>query len=200
MQADIHKEMSKEMDAHEVKTLMRGSTQPFKNQEISALIKVQSGNTLRNAEIIAFMKKQVSKLKSMGVSLLTKQKKYANLRKKAWMENDELNRVENQKEYEEDLRFYLLRFNRIRQQISKNFNKWERKSRKFADNTTSKLLVLEIKRIAKNLNKVHRKEIKVDNKSYWNTQVKIMREMDHKYMDDFEEDLKQANIQAAKFK
>ena len=141
----------------------------------------------------------MKKFKKMGSQMMANQIKYLNARKKIWMENDELNKMENQKIYEEELTAYLLRFNLIKKQINKNFKKIENQARKNASKISSKILTAEIKKWAKLLNKEYKQTLKPDYETFWEDEINIMREMDHKFEKEFKDDLKLANIAASKF-
>lgn len=101
--------------------------------------------------------------------------------------------------YENELTGYLLRFHNIKKQLTKNFNKWEKQSRKSAMKVSSKLLEKRIRKTATNLNVKYNKGLKPDFETYWDSEVAEMKKLDLELNEEFEADLKLANIQASKF-
>mgnify|MGYP001801620981 CR=1 FL=1 len=136
----------------------------------------------------------------MGSKILANQLKYTSARKKIWMENDELNRMENQKVYEDELRLYVLRFNMIKAQINKNFLKIEKNARKNAQKFSEKILVNQIKKYAKRLNEEYQYDLRADYDTYWAEEVRLIREIDHEFEKGWKDDMKMANLAVEKFK
>ena len=202
LRSRLKEDLEKEMSDSETKKLT------FKNQgklkELGkakdSLIKLEGKNYLRSAELVQFVKKQLQKFSHMGSKILANQLKYTSARKKIWMENDELNRMENQKVYEDELRLYVLRFNMIKAQINKNFLKIEKNARKNAQKFSEKILVNQIKKYAKRLNEEYQYDLRADYDTYWAEEVRLIREIDHEFEKGWKDDMKMANLAVEKFK
>lgn len=121
--------------------------------------------------------------------------KYFKSRKQMWMENDLLNRIENQKIYEKEIRKILLRFINFKKDARRKFEKELRAARKSASRYSEKILEKNIRKIAIKLNS----EWKVEAVYDYAEHLDLIREMDFEYEKEFQEDLKLANVQAAKF-
>ena len=202
MRQRLKKDLEMELSQNEIKKLTKKSSKSLKKLDSptkNGLLEIQFSNKTRSKEMVEFVKNQMKKFKKMGSQMMANQIKYLNARKKIWMENDELNKMENQKIYEEELTAYLLRFNLIKKQINKNFKKIENQARKNASKISSKILTAEIKKWAKLLNKEYKQTLKPDYETFWEDEINIMREMDHKFEKEFKDDLKLANIAASKF-
>jgi len=195
-------DLEKEMSNQEIKKYTKRSANKLnKLGEASkkGLLKVQSNNYMRNAKIVQFVKEQMKKFRSMGSKIMANQMKYMHARKKIWMENDLLNKIENQKIYETELRAYLLQFYVIKKQLDKNFRKLEKQSRKYARKVSEKILTAQIKKWAKFLNEEYKETLNPDYETYWAEEIETMREMDFGMEKAWKEDLKMANIASAKF-
>jgi uncharacterized FlaG/YvyC family protein len=119
---------------------------------------------------------------------------YVKARKQLWMENDTLNKIENQKIYEKEIRKILLRFVNFKRDASKKFKKELKAARRSATRYSEKILEKNIKKIAKELNKWDVKAV-----YDYDDMLDTMRKMDFEYMKEFQDDLKLANVQASKF-
>lgn len=100
LEGSLHKGVNSAMGKAEMNQLLRDSKMSFDDlgrANSSKLLKVQSDNSLRRAKVIEFVDKQMKAMKSVSMQIAARQKKYMNVRKKIWMENDDLNRMENQK-------------------------------------------------------------------------------------------------------
>jgi hypothetical protein len=198
----LRRDLDEEISQSEMKKLNKKSAAKLNQLGDSSkkdLLKVQSSNYLRNAKVVKFVKEQMKKFRSMGSKIMANQLKYVKARKKIWMENDQLNRMENQKVYEEELRAYMLQFYMIKKQLYKNFAKLEKKSRRYAQKVSEKILEAQIRKYAKFLNEEYKETLTPDYETYWTEEVEIMRQMDFNIDKDWKEDLKMANIAAAKF-
>jgi hypothetical protein len=201
MKEHLKQDLEKELSAHELNKYTKSSKKNLDKlgkAEQNELVKLESRNYLRNAKVVQFIKSQLKKFKSMGTKIMANQVKYMHARKKIWMENDELNRMENQKVYEEELRAYTLRFNMIKRQIDKNFRKMEKRAHRHVAKVSEKILVKQLKKYAKRLNEEYHETLRADYDTFWAEEVRITREMDHEMDKEWKEDLKLANIASAK--
>lgn len=202
LKASLKEDLAEELSRQEIKRLTKRSAAKLGQLGQASkqdLLKVQSRNYLRSAEVVKFVKAQMKKFQAMGSKIMANQVKYMNARKKIWMENDQLNRMENQKVYEQELRAYMLQFLLIKKQLDKNFRRLEKKSRRYAQKVSEKILVAQIKKYSKYLNEDYKDELKPDYESYWVEEIAEMKVRDFQYEKDWKEDLKLANIAAAKF-
>ena len=202
MKSRLKQDLDNELSAREVDKLTRKSKKQLNQLQGSArddLFKIESRNYLRSAQVVRFIRKQLQKFRAMGSKILANQLKYTRARKKIWMENDQLNRIENQKVYEEELGAYVLRFQLIKKQLDKNFRKMEKKARKSASKLSEKILKAQIKKYAKALNEEYKEGLVADYDTFWGEEVEAIREMDRAFDKEWKDDLKMANIALAKF-
>lgn len=163
------------------------------------LFDIQIQNAARKAEIVQFLRHQLLLFKRVSTRMAVRQRQYFNARKRIWAENDKLNIMEHQKVYEERLSELLIYFKKVKFEVEKQMNILEKQARYLADKINDKLLVKVIKKIAKKANKSFSKKQKLQSSGFWMEEVDQMRNMDIEYMEHYQEALKVANIQEAKF-
>ena len=96
----LDKEMKDRLKKKMMKDFLQGSDSTIKSlskADAKDLFNVQTNNAIRRAEIVNFLKKQVQGFQEMGQHLIAKQKHIMKIRKKLWMQNDKLNKYENQR-------------------------------------------------------------------------------------------------------
>jgi hypothetical protein len=149
----------------------------------------------RDNEILKFYEDQITKFQKITKNLKNEMNMYHKARKSLWMENDILNRIENQKIYEKELRKIMLRFMNFKRDGYKKYSKELKHAQKSATKYSEKDLIKQIKTIAIELNNETTYEAKYDYDEMLEEIIKIDYEHEKKY----QEDLKMANIQAEKF-
>lgn len=77
---------------------------------------------------------------------------------------------------------------------------WEVQSKKHAEKVSSKMLIRTLRRIAISLNKKHKKSFKYINSKVLKEDLKYIKKEDLRYHKEYLDDLKTADLAAAKLK
>lgn len=198
----LEEDLAAELSKGEVKRLTKKSSAKLAQLGSASkkdLLRVESRNFVRSAAVVKFVKAQMQKFRAMGAKIMANQLKYTQARRKIWMENDQLNRMEHQKVYEQELRAYALQFQLVKRQLDKNFRRLEQKGRRYAQRVSEKILQAQLKKYSSILNREYRQALQPDYESFWAEEVAAMRATDFAHEKAWQEDLRLAGVAAAKF-